>query len=138
LHGLRRPRSRRGLLLSVLTAAVLILSGAIAATAAASLRTYIVGTKYVKGAGTVGSFKGTVKKPYKIILYCGGANAVCGAKVVCIRGTKEFYWNRSNLGPYTWNLKKPTWYRMDSCHFKVTIRSGFKDARISVQATVRS
>lgn len=118
--------------------AVLILSGAIAATAAASRRTYVVGTKYVTGVGTVGSLKGTVEKPYKIILYCGGANAVCGAKVVCSRGTKNFYWNRSNLGPYTWNLKKPTWHRMDSCRFTATIRSGFKNARLIVDATVRS
>lgn len=119
-------------------AAVLILSGAIAATAAASRRTYVVGTKYVTGVGTVGSFKGTVEKPYKIILYCGGTNAVCGAKVVCVRGTKNVYWNRSNLGPYTWNLEKPTWHRMDSCRFTVTIRSGFKNARMTVEATVRS
>jgi hypothetical protein len=122
----------------VSVAAVLILSGAIAATAAASRRTYIVGTKYVTGVGTVGSFKGTVEKPYKIILYCGGANAVCGAKVVCIKGTKKFYWNRSNLGPYTWNLRKPAWRQLDSCSFTVTIRSGSKDARITVQATVRA
>ena len=80
-------------------AAVLILSGAIAATAAASLRTYTVGTKYVAGVGTVGSFKGMVKNPYKIILYCGGANARCGANVQCFRGTKELDWNRSGLGP---------------------------------------
>jgi hypothetical protein len=118
-------------------AAVLILSGASAATAAASRRTYIVGTKYVTGVGTVGSLKGTVKNPYKIILYCEGAKATCGAKVVCVRGTRKFYWNRSNLGPYAWNLKKPSWYRLDSCSFQVTIRSGFNNARITVQATVR-
>jgi hypothetical protein len=119
-------------------AAVLTLSGAIAATAAASQRTYIVGTKYVKGMGTVGSFKGTVKKPYKIILYCEGVNARCATKAVCVRGTTEFTQSRSGLTPGTWNLKKPTWHRMDSCHFKVTIRSGAKNARATVQATVRS
>jgi hypothetical protein len=119
-------------------AAVLILSGAIATTAAASLRTYIVGTKYVKGMGTVGSFKGTVEKPYKIILYCEGANARCAAKVVCVRGTKTFTQSRSGLTPGTWNSKKPTWYRMDSCRFTVTIRSGARNARATVQATVRS
>lgn len=119
-------------------AAVLILSGAIAAAAAASLRTYAVGTKYVKGVGTVGSFSGTVKKPYKILLYCEGVNARCSAKVDCVKGANAFTWNRSGLTPGTWNLKKKTWYRMDSCHFKVTIRSGFKNARETVQATVRS
>lgn len=119
-------------------AAVLILSGAIAATAAASLRTYTVGTKNVKGVGTVGSFKGTVKKPYKIILYCEGPSARCGANVVCARGTREFTWNRSGLTPGTWNLKKKSWFRMDSCQFKVTVKSGFKDAGMIVQATVRS
>jgi hypothetical protein len=119
-------------------AAVLVLSGALVASAAASRRTYIVGTKYVTGVGTVGSFTGTVKKPYKIILYCGGSKAVCGAKVVCMRGTKKFHWNRSNLGPYTWNLKKRGWRQLDSCHFTVTIRSGFNNARITVQATVLS
>jgi hypothetical protein len=119
-------------------AAVLILSGAIAGSAAASLRTYTVGTKYVTGVGTVGSFKGTVKKPYKIILYCEGPNARCGATVVCVRGTAKFTWNRSGLTPGTWNLKKKTWYRMASCHFTATIKSGFKNARVTVQATVRS
>jgi hypothetical protein len=119
-------------------AAVLTLSGAIAATAAASLRTYIVGTKYVKGVGTVGSFKGTVKKPYKIILYCEGPNARCGAKVVCVKGTTDFSWKRSGLTPGTWNLKKKTWYRPDSCHFTATIKSGARNARVTVQATVRS
>jgi hypothetical protein len=119
-------------------AAVLILSGAIAGSAAASLRTYTVGTKYVTGVGTVGSFKGTVKKPYKIILYCEGSNARCGARVVCVRGTAKFTWNRSGLTPGTWNLKKKTWYRMDSCHFTATIKSGFQNARVTVQATVRS
>jgi hypothetical protein len=119
-------------------AAVLILSGTIAGTAAASLRTYIVGTKYVKGVGTVGSFKATVKKPYKIILYCEGPNARCSARVVCVRKTKQFTWNRSGLTPGTWNLKKKTWYRMDSCRFKATIKSGFKNARVTVQATVRT
>lgn len=119
-------------------AAVLIIAGGIAATASASLRTYIVGTKFVKGVGTVGSFKGTVKKPYKIILYCDGPNARCGAKVVCMRGTDTVIWNRSALTPGTWNLKKKTWHRMDSCHFKATIRSGSRDARVTVQATVRS
>ena len=119
-------------------AAVLVLSGAIAATAAASLRTYVVGTKYVKGVGTVGSFKGTVKKPYKIGLYCEGVNARCATKVVCVRGTKVFSQSRSGLTPGTWNLKKPTWYRPDSCRFTVTIRSGARDARATMQATVRS
>jgi hypothetical protein len=119
-------------------AAVLVLSGAIAATAAASHRTYVVGTKYVKGVGTVGSFKGTVKKPYKLILFCEGVNARCDTKVVCVRSTKTFTQNRSGLTPGTWNLKKPTWYRLDSCRFSVTIRSGARDARATVQATVRS
>lgn len=119
-------------------AAVLILSGAIAATAAASQRTYIVGTKYVKGTGTVGSFKGTVKKPYKIILYCEGVKARCATNVVCVRGTKSFTQSRSGLTPGTWNVKKPTWYRMDSCRFTATIKSGARDARVTVQATVRS
>jgi hypothetical protein len=119
-------------------AGVLILSGVIVASASASLRTYIVGSKHVTGVGTVGTLRGTVKKPYKIILYCGGANARCGANVACFRGTKEFDWSRSNLGPYTWNLKKKTWYRMDRCQFTTTIKSGFNQARITVQATVRS
>lgn len=119
-------------------AAALILSGAVAATAAASLRSYTVGTKSVEGVGTVGSFSATVKKPYKIILYCEGYKASCGAKVVCVRGTKEFTWNRSGLGPYTWNLKKRTWYRMNGCHFRATIRSGARKARITVEATVRT
>jgi hypothetical protein len=119
-------------------AAVLILSGAIAATASASLRTYVVGTKYVAGVGTVGSFKGTVKKPYKIILYCEGVNARCATKVVCVRGTQTFTQSRSGLTPGTWNLKKPTWYRTDSCRFTATIRSGARNARATVQATVRS
>jgi hypothetical protein len=119
-------------------AAVLILSGAIATTAAASLRTYIVGTKRVNGVGTVGSFRGAVKKPYKILLYCEGPNARCGANVVCLRGTRKFTWHRSGLAPGTWNLKKKTWRRLDSCHFKASIRSGFKSARVTVQATVRS
>ena len=119
-------------------AAVLTLSGAIAATAAASQRTYIVGTKYVKGVGTVGSFKGTAKKPYKIILYCEGVNARCTTKVVCVRGTEVFNQSRSGLTPGTWNLKKPTWRLMDSCHFTVTIRSGARNARATVQATLRS
>ena len=117
---------------------VLILSGAIAATAAASLRTYIVGTKYVRGVGTVGSFRGAVKKPYKIVLYCEGANARCSANVVCLRGATRFTWARSGLTPGTWNLKKATWYRMGGCHFTATIKSGFKSARVTVQATVRS
>jgi hypothetical protein len=119
-------------------AAVLILSGAVAATAAASLRTYVVGTKYVKGVGTVGSFKGAVKKPYKIVLYCEGVNARCATNVVCVRGTTTFTQTRSALAPGTWNLKKPTWYRTDSCRFTATIRSGARDARATVQATVRS
>lgn len=118
--------------------AVLILAGAISATAAASLRTYIAGTKYVKGVGTVGSFSATVKKPYKIILYCEGPNARCGAKVVCVKGTNRLTWDRAGLTPGTWNLKKKTWYRPDSCHFTASIKSGFKNARVTVQATVRS
>jgi hypothetical protein len=118
--------------------AVLILAAATAATAAASLRTYTVGTRYVKGVGTVGSFKGTVKKPYKIILYCEGVNARCATKVACVRGSKVFTQKRSGLTPGTWNLKKLTWYRMDSCRFTVTIRSGARNARATVQATVRS
>jgi hypothetical protein len=119
-------------------AAVLICAGAISATAAASLRTYVVGTKYVKGVGTVGSFKGTVKKPYKIILYCEGANARCGTNVVCVRGTQTFTQSRTGLTPGTWNVKKPTWYRLDSCRFTATIKSGLRNARVTVQATVRS
>jgi hypothetical protein len=119
-------------------AAVLVLSGAIVGAASASLRTYIVGSKHVKGVGTVGVLKGTVTNPYKIILYCEGANARCGANVECFRGMKEFDWNRSDLGPYTWNLKKKTWFRMDRCQFTTTIKSGFDQARITVQATVRS
>jgi hypothetical protein len=120
------------------TGAVLILAGAIAATAAASLRTYTVGTKYVKSVGTVGSFKGTVKNPYKIILYCEGANARCAANVACFKGSRELDWNRSGLGPYTWNLKKKGWKGLDSCRFTATIKSGFSSARVTVQATVRS
>jgi hypothetical protein len=119
-------------------AAVLIVSGAIAASAAASLRTYIAGTKHVTGVGTTGSFRATVKKPYKIVLYCEGSKARCAANVVCVRGTQKFAWNRSGLTPGTWNLKKPTWYRPSSCHFKASIRSGFDSARVTVQATVRS
>jgi len=110
-----------------------------ATAASASLRTYIVGSKRVNGVGNVGGFSATVNKPYKIILYCEGSKAVCGAKVVCVRGTKTFTWNRSSLGPYTWNLKKPTWYRLDSCHFKTWVKVGFTTgARVTVQATVRS
>src|SRR5437763_17172369 len=106
-------------------AAALILSGAIAATAAASLRHYTVGSKQVKGVGTVGSFSATVKKPYKIILFCeNNKPGTCSAKVVCRRGTKVFTWNRSDLSPYTWNLKKPSWYRLDTCHFTASITSG--------------
>jgi hypothetical protein len=119
-------------------AAILILSGAVAAAAAASPRTYIVGTKYVKGVGTVGSLKGTVKKPYKIHLYCEGVGARCATKVVCVRGTETFSQTRSGLTPGTWNLKKQTWFRPDSCHFRVTIRSGAANARATVQASVRS
>src|SRR4029078_10920357 len=119
-------------------AAVLMLSGAIAATAAASGRTYTVGTKYVRGVGSTGSFKVSVKKPYKIILFCEGVKARCGSKVVCVRGTREFTQTRSGLAPGTWNLKKPTWHLLDSCHFTVTIRSGAKTAGATVQATVRS
>jgi hypothetical protein len=116
--------------------AVLMISGAIAATAAAS-RSYIVGTKYVRGVGTTGSFKGTVKRPYKIILYCEGVNARCATHVVCVRGSTEFTQSRSGLAPGTWNLKKPTWHRLDSCRFSVTIKSGARNARATVQATVR-
>lgn len=119
-------------------AAIVCLSGAIVASAAASLRTYTAGTKYVRGAGTAGSFTATVQKPYKLILYCEGVDARCGATVVCVRGTSTFTWNRSGLTPGTWNLKKKTWYRLTSCRFKATIRSGFKNARVTVQATVRS
>jgi len=123
-------------LLSV--AAVLLLSGAIAATASASLRHYTVGSKQVKGVGSVGSFSATVNKPYKIILFCEGTRATCGAQVVCHRGTKVFTWNRSNLGPYTWNLKKPTWYALTSCHFTASIKSGSNIARVVVDAIVRT
>jgi hypothetical protein len=119
-------------------AAVLVIAGGMATAASASLRTYIVGTKYVKGVGTVGSFKGTVKEPYKIILYCEGPDARCGGKVVCVKGTTAVNWNRSGLAPGTWNLKKKVWHRMDSCHFKATIRSGARNARVTVQATVRT
>jgi hypothetical protein len=119
-------------------AGVLVLAGAIAATAAASLRTYVVGTKYVKGVGTVGSLKGSVKKPYKVILYCEGVNARCASNVVCVRGTRTFTQSRSGLTPGTWNLKRPIWFRLDSCRFTVTIRSGAANARATVQATVRS
>lgn len=120
-------------------AAVLLLSGAIVTTAAASLRRYEVGQKEVRGVGTVGSFSATVKKPYKIILFCETTKpGTCGANVVCYRGSKQFTWNRSNLGPFTWNLKKPTWYRLDSCRFKATIKSGGNIARVVVDATVRT
>ena len=119
-------------------AAVLTLSGAIAATAAASGRTYTVGTKYVRGVGSTGSFKGSVKKPYKIILFCEGVKARCGSNVVCVRGMQKFTQTRSGLTPGTWNLKKPTWHLLDSCHFRVTIKSGARNARATVQATVRS
>src|SRR4051812_16972181 len=104
--------------------AVLILSGAIAATAAASRRTYVVGTKYVSGAGTVGSFRATVKNPYKIVLYCEGASARCATDVTCVRGARTFTQSRSGLTPGTWNVKKPTWFRLDSCRFTATIKSG--------------
>jgi hypothetical protein len=120
-------------------AAALILSGAIAATAAASLRHITVGSKHVKGVGAVGSFSATVKKPYKIILFCEtNKPGTCGAKVVCYRGTKVFTWNRSNLGPYTWNLKKPSWYRLDRCHLTASIRSGGDSAQVVVDAVVRT
>jgi hypothetical protein len=121
-------------------AAVLLLSGAIVASAAASLRHYTVGSKQVKGVGSVGSFSATVKKPYKIILFCEATKpSTCGANVVCYRGSKTFTWNRSNLGPYTWNLKKPSWYRLDSCHFKASVKSGTAGpARVVVDAIVRS
>ena len=97
-----------------------------------------MGTKYVKGVGTTGSFQGSVKKPYKIILFCEGVKARCGSKVVCARGTTMFIQSRSGLTPGTWNLKKPTWHLLDSCHFTVTIKSGARNARATVQATVRS
>ena len=119
-------------------AALLTLSGAIAATAAASGKAYIVGTKSVKGVGTTGSFQGSVKKPYKIILFCEGVKARCGSKVVCARGTTMFIQSRSGLTPGTWNLKKPTWHLLDNCHFRVTIKSGAESARATVQAEVRS
>jgi hypothetical protein len=119
-------------------AAVLLIAVAIAGTAAASLKTYTVGTKYVTGVGTVGSFSATVNNPYKIILYCQGSKATCNAKIVCLKGTRKFTWNRSGLGPYTWNLKKKTWHQLDSCQFTVTIKSGFNNARETVQATVRT
>jgi hypothetical protein len=120
-------------------AAALILSGAIAATAAASLRHYTVGSKQVKGVGAVGSFSATVAKPYKFILFCEGTKpSTCGAKVVCYRGTKVFTWNRTNLGPYTWNLKKRSWYRLDRCHFTASVRSGGGIARVVVEAVVRT
>ena len=122
----------------VTLAGVLVLAGAVAASAAASLRTYIVDTKYVGGAGNVGTVSGTVKKPYKIILYCEGVNARCSSSVVCVRGAKEFTQTRSGLAPGTWNLKKRTWYRMDSCRLRATVRSGAASARATVQATVRS
>jgi hypothetical protein len=131
-------RRRDGMKKSSSFAAVLIVSGALAATAAASLRHYTVGSKQVRGVGTVGSFSATVKKPYKIILFCEGTGASCGARVVCYRGTKVFTWTRSNLGPYTWNLKKPTWYRMDRCHFRASIRSRSNIARVVVDAVVRT
>jgi hypothetical protein len=118
--------------------AVLLLAGAIAATAAASLRTYTAGTKYVTGVGTVGSFKGTAKKPYKIILYCEGVKARCASKVVCVRGARTFTQSRSGLAPGTWNLKKRTWRRLDSCRFTVSVKSGARNARATVQATVRA
>jgi hypothetical protein len=119
-------------------AAVLVLSGALASTAAASLRTYLVGSRYVKGVGTTVSFKGTVKKPYKIIFYCQGPNARCASKTVCVRGSKVFTQDRTGLTPGTWNLKKASWFRPDSCRFTVTIRSGAEHSYASVQATVRS
>jgi hypothetical protein len=120
--------------------AVLILSAVIAATASASLKRYTVGSKQVTGVGSVGSFSATVKKPYKIILYCEANKASsCGAKVVCYRGSRKFTWNRSGLGPYTWNLKKRTWYRLDSCHFTASIKSGVASKqRVVVEATVRT
>lgn len=123
---------------SLSIAAALILSGTLVATAAASLRHYTVGSKQVKGVGTVGSFSATVKKPYKIILFCEGYKATCGAKVTCHKGTKVFSWNRSGLGPYTWNLKKRSWRLLDSCHFTASIKSGADKARVVVEATVRT
>jgi hypothetical protein len=119
-------------------AALLILAGAITASASASLRTYIVGTKSAKGVGAVASFKATVQKPYKIILFCEGVNTRCSSNVVCLRGTRSFRQTRSGLTPGTWNLKRPIWFRLDSCRFTVTIRSGAATARATVQATVRS
>jgi hypothetical protein len=120
-------------------ATALVLSGAVATTAAASLRHYTVGSKQVKGVGTVGSLSATVKRPYKIILFCEGTKgSTCGAKVTCHRGTRVFTWNRSNLGPYTWNLKKRTWRALDSCHFTASIKSGGDIARVVVEAVVRT
>jgi hypothetical protein len=124
---------------SLCVAAVLIFAAAIAATASASLRRYTVGQKEVHGVGAVGSFSATVKNPYKIILYCEANKASsCGANVVCYRGSRKFTWNRSNLGPYTWNLKKRTWTRLDSCHFTASIKSGGPISRVVVEATVRT
>ena len=105
-------------------AAVLIFAGAIVATATASLRTYTVGTKYVTGVGTVGSFNGTVKTPYKIILYCEGASPAVGRRGA-FEGLRENSTRTgSGLGPYTWNLKKKGWKGRDSRQFTATIKSG--------------
>lgn len=125
---------------SLVIAAVLVFSAAIVATASASLRRYEVGSKEVHGVGAVGSFKATVKQPYKIILFCEATKpSTCGANVVCYRGSRKFTWNRSNLGPYTWNLKKPSWRRLDSCSFTASIKSGGAGpARVVVDATVRT
>ena len=124
-------------LLSVV--AVLVLAAAIVATASASLRRYEVGQKQVTGVGSVGSFSATVKQPYKIILFCEGTNgSTCGANVVCYRGSRKFTWNRTNLGPYTWNLKKRAWKRLDSCHFTASIKSGGQRGQVVVDATVRT
>jgi hypothetical protein len=120
-------------------AAVLVLAAVVVATASASLRRYEVGSKEVHGVGAVGSFSATVKKPYKMILFCEGTNGSrCGANVVCYRGSRKFTWNRTNLGPYTWNLKKRSWKRLDSCHFTASIKSGGPIGRVVVDATVRT
>jgi hypothetical protein len=124
---------------SLVIAAVLVLSAAIVATASASLRQYEVGKKEVHGVGAVGSFKATVKLPYKIILFCEATKpSTCGANVVCYRGSRKFTWNRSNLGPYTWNLKKRAWKRLDSCTFTASIKSGSPRASVVVDAWVRT
>jgi hypothetical protein len=120
-------------------AAVLVLSAAIVATASAGLKNITVGSKEVHGVGAVGSFSATVQKPYKIHLFCEGTNgSTCGANVVCYRGSRKFTWNRTNLGPYTWNLKKRSWKRLDRCHFTASIKLGGPRGQVVVDATVRT